>query len=102
MCVYFQKQEKQEIVSKGSGKFGNGYTNAGNLHGSAGRPKVNGHSTKTFCQNIKAAATVRKVDQRILAETTKKKTVNTAAYMQVLPVVPGSATAEGSRVSGRG
>lgn len=27
----------------------------------------------------------------------EKKTVNTAAYMQVLPVVPGSATAEGSR-----
>lgn len=93
MCV-----EKQEIVRQGSGKLGMGIRmRACRLPGSAGRPKVNGHSTKTFCQNIKAAATVRKVDQSILAETTNKKTVSTAAYMQVLPVVPGSATAEGSK-----
>jgi len=38
----------------------------------AGWTKVNGHSTKTFCQNIKAAATVRKVDHWICHSSPKK------------------------------
>lgn len=46
-----------------------------------GPNKVNGHSTKTFCQNIKAAATVRKVDQWIWPS---RKNQSTAAHMQVL------------------
>lgn len=37
-----------------------------------GPNKVNGHSTKTFCQNIKAAATVRKVDQWIWPSRAEK------------------------------
>lgn len=46
--------------------------------------RVNGHSTKTFCQNIKAAATVRKVDQWIWPSRKKQ---STAVHVQVLQLV---------------
>lgn len=46
--------------------------------------RVNGHSTKTFCQNIKAAATVRKVDQWIWPSRKKQ---STAGHVQVLQLV---------------